>query len=142
MKHEIKLKAACARPGLVVCAIAASTFLIWECLVALIPASPASAQVAVPGQPLVPLGYCQLTSIDAAAALTACSDGIPSGATCAIITAEAQAVRWRDDATNPSATVGMPVAVGAPFFYAGMLSKFRVISQTSGAKLNVSFYRQ
>lgn len=101
----------------------------------------ARAQVSVPGQPLVPLGYCQLTSIDTAAALTSCADGIPSGATYAIITAEAQAIRWRDDTTNPSATVGMPVAVGAPFFYAGTLSRFRVISQTSGAKLNVAFYR-
>lgn len=101
----------------------------------------ARAQVAVPGQPLVPLGYCQLTSIDTAAALSACSGGIPSGATYAIVTAEAQAVRWRDDAVNPTTSVGMPVAVGAPFFYAGTLSKFRVISSTAGAKLDVSFYR-
>lgn len=101
----------------------------------------ASAQVAVPGQPLVPLGYCQLASIDTAVGLASCSGGIPTGATYAIITAEAQAVRWRDDAVNPTTAVGMPVAVGAPFFYAGTLSGFRVIASTAGAKLDVSFYR-
>lgn len=136
MKAETKFRVARA--------VASVSFLSWACLAAalLIPASPSTAQVAVPGQPLVPLGYCQLTSIDAAAALSACSGGIPTGATSAIITAEAQAVRYRDDAVNPTATVGMPVAVGAPFFYAGTLSKVRVISQTGGAKLNVLFYRQ
>lgn len=109
--------------------------------VELIRSAPARAQIAVPGQPLVPLGYCQLTSIDAAVGLASCSGGIPAGASYAIVTAEAQAVRWRDDAVNPTTTVGMPVAVGAPFFYSGTLSKFRVISQTAGGKLDVSFYR-
>lgn len=106
-------------------------------------AGPAGAQsVGGPGQPLVPLGYCQLTSIDTAAKLSACAGGIPAGATSALIVAEAQAIRWRDDGTNPTASVGMTAAVGAPFYYSGTLSAFAVISATSGAKLDVSFYRQ
>lgn len=134
MKTEIKFRIVRA---------AASILLLATAVIVLTPIinRVAKAQVAVPGQPLVPLGYCQLTSIDTAAALTACSGGIPTGATSAIITAEAQAIRWRDDAVNPSATVGMPVAVGAPFYYAGTLSKVRVIASTSGAKLNILFYR-
>lgn len=103
--------------------------------------SQAFAQVAVPGLPMVSLGYCQLTSIDTAAALSACSGGIPAGATMASLVAEAQAIRYRDDGTNPTTTVGFPLAVGASIFYAGTLSNVRVISQTSGAKLNVLFYR-
>jgi hypothetical protein len=54
---------------------------------------------------------------------------------------EAQAIRYRDDGTAPTATVGQPVAVGASVTYTGALSKVQVISQTSGAKLNVLFYR-
>lgn len=105
--------------------------------------TPAGAQVSTPGlRGAVPLGYCQLTSIDTAAALSACSGGIPAGASGAMIEAEAQAVRFRDDAVNPTTTVGMPVAVGAPFWYGGTLSGVRVISAVSGAKLNVLFYRQ
>lgn len=94
-----------------------------------------------PAQPLVPLGYCQLTSIDAATALSACSGGIPSGARLAYLIPEAQAIRYRDDGTSPTSGVGFPLAVGASVFYTGTLSKVSVISQTSGAKLNILFYR-
>lgn len=103
--------------------------------------APAAAQVATPGVPLIPLGYCQLTSIDAATALSACPGGIPAGATLAFVQPEAQAIRYRDDGTAPTTTAGFPLAVGASLLYAGTLSKVRVISQTSGAKLDVLFYR-
>lgn len=84
----------------------------------------------------VPLGYQQITTLTAATKLT-----VPAGATMAVITAEAQAVRYRDDGVAPTATVGMPVAVGAPFQYSGTLSAMQFIAQTSGAILNVSYYR-
>jgi len=83
-----------------------------------------------------PLGYEQITSISAAKGLTP-----PTGATIALIEAEAQAVRYRDDGTDPTTTVGMPVAVGTSFWYAGTLSAIQFIEQTSGAILNVSYYR-
>lgn len=84
----------------------------------------------------VPLGYQQITSLSAAAGLT-----VPDGATSAVIVAEAQAVRYRDDGTAPTATVGIPLAVAAVLQYTGTLSAIKFIEQTSGAKLNISFYR-
>lgn len=90
---------------------------------------------------LVPLGYCQLTSIDASTLISSCAGGIPAGATSAVFTPEAQAIRYRDDGTAPSTTVGMPAVVNVPITYTGTLSKVRVISQTAGAKLNILFYK-
>lgn len=82
------------------------------------------------------LGYQQITSLSAATALT-----VPTGATTAVIVAEAQAVRYRDDGTAPTASVGQPVAVGVSVTYTGPLSKVQFIEQTSGAKLNVLYYK-
>lgn len=101
----------------------------------------AAAQTTVPGLPLVALGYCQLSSIDASTALSSCSGGIPAGANFAVLQPEAQAIRYRDDGTAPTASVGYPVAVGASLTRSGNLSAVRVISSTAGAKLNVLFYR-
>jgi hypothetical protein len=81
------------------------------------------------------LGYQQITSLSAATALT-----VPAGATMAIITAQTQGVRWRDDGTNPSATVGMPIAAGGSLEYGGPLSAIKFIEQTASAALNVAFY--
>lgn len=81
------------------------------------------------------LGYQQITSLSAATALT-----VPTGATMALIAPETQAVRWRDDGTNPTASVGMPVAVGESLNYDGDLSRIRFIEQTASAKLNISYY--
>lgn len=101
----------------------------------------AKAQTTTPGLPIVPLGYCQLTSVGAATKLSSCSGGIPAGATMAYIEIEAQAARYRDDGVAPTASVGMPIASGGSIFYAGTLSAVQIIEQTSGAKVNVLFYR-
>lgn len=82
-----------------------------------------------------PIGYQQITSLSAATALT-----VPEGARFALIQAEAQAVRWRDDGTNPTATVGMKIAVDAVLEYSGDLSTFKAIEAVLGAKLSVSYY--
>lgn len=103
--------------------------------------APAPAQVTTPGLPIVPLGYCQLATLTASTLLSSCSGGIPTGATAAYIQAEAQAVRYRDDGTAPTASVGMPIASGGSIYYAGTLTAVRVIEQTASAKLNVLFYR-
>lgn len=83
----------------------------------------------------VPLGFQQLASIDASSALTP-----PAGSRTAVVHAEAQAVRWRDDGNAPSATVGMRLAVGGELRYSGNLAAIRFISETAGAKINVSYY--
>lgn len=84
----------------------------------------------------VPLGYQQLTSLSAATALT-----VPARATRVVITCEAQAVRYRDDGTAPTASVGMPLAVGVSLTYDATISAIQIIEQTSGAKCNMLYYR-
>jgi hypothetical protein len=81
------------------------------------------------------LGYQQITSLSAATGLTP-----PQGTTMALIVAETQGVRWRDDGTNPTASVGMPIAAGAYLNYDGDLNRVKFIEQTASAKLNVSYY--
>lgn len=58
----------------------------------------------------------------------------------ALIVAETQGVRWRDDDTAPTASVGMPLAVGVPLQYDGDLTNIKFIEQTASAKLNISYY--
>jgi|SRR3954471_6268492 hypothetical protein len=96
-----------------------------------------------------PLGYGQFAaaSIDASTLLSTITvggvAGIPEGTARVLITAEAQAIRWRDDNTAPTATVGHPLAVGATLDYTGNgLKNFRVIGQVANAVLNVTFYGQ
>ena len=88
-------------------------------------------------------GYQQITSLSSATGLTVPAidpNGLNAKPSIALITPEGQAVRWRDDGTAPTATVGMPLAVGVTFQYDGDLSKIRFIEQTAGAKLNISYY--
>lgn len=84
---------------------------------------------------LVPKGYQQVTSISSAAGLT-----VPTGAVIALIQPETQSVRWRDDGTNPTTSVGMVIAAGETLAYTGNLGAFKVIEVTGTAKLNVSYY--
>jgi hypothetical protein len=81
------------------------------------------------------LGYQQITSLSSAAGLT-----VPQGATLALIVPETQNVRWRDDGTDPTASVGMPIFVGASLSYDGDFNKIKFIEVTASAKLNVSYY--
>jgi hypothetical protein len=86
-----------------------------------------------------PCGYQQInvTSLSSLAIPAACK----SSATMAVITAEAQAVRYRDDGVAPTTTVGMPLAVGAQIQYLGTISALQFIAQTSGGIVNVLYYR-
>jgi hypothetical protein len=49
-------------------------------------------------------------------------------------------VRWRDDGTNPTSAVGMPVPISTVLSYDGDLQRIRFIEQAASAKLNVSYY--
>lgn len=90
------------------------------------------------------LGYQQLTSLSSATGLTVPSidptTGLTVKANFALITPESQAVRWRDDGTAPTSSVGMPLAAGVTLQYDGDLSKIKFIEQTGGAKVNISYY--
>lgn len=81
------------------------------------------------------LGYQQITSLSASTGLT-----VPSGATLALIVPETQNVRWRDDGTAPTSSVGMPIFVGASLSYDGDLNRIRFIQQAASATLNISYY--
>ncbi len=83
-------------------------------------------------------GYQQVTSLSASAALT-----VPANASWAMIECEAQQVRWRDDGTAPTSTVGMLMNVGDILTYDGTvvaLTALRFIEVAASAKLNVSYY--
>lgn len=94
-----------------------------------------SGTVPVSDGTLTVKGYQQITDVSSATGLT-----VPSGATQAIITVEAAAVRWRDDGSDPTDDVGMPLVSGQTFQYNGDLAAIKFIDQTSGAILNVSYY--
>jgi hypothetical protein len=83
-----------------------------------------------------PLGYRQITELSAAVGIS----NIPAGTQMALITAEGQNIRWRDDGTDPTDTVGMLLTTGQTLSYNGPIEKFKAIEVTDGASLNVSLY--
>ena len=84
-------------------------------------------------------GFQQITSLNASIGLT-----VPDGVRYAIIECDhtaGQYVRWRDDGTAPSATVGMTIPPGAQLIYnASDLKQIRFIEEAAGAKLNIAYY--
>lgn len=88
-------------------------------------------------------GYQQITSLSSAASLTVPQKDVTGqngSARAALIQTESQAVRWRDDGTAPTASVGMRLLVGENLWYDGDLNKIKFIEETASAKLNVSYY--
>lgn len=88
-------------------------------------------------QALRPLGYEQLgAGIAAATALT-----VPAGTSLIVMKPSAQAIRFRDDGTDPTAAVGYPLAVGVEYRYeSSNPSLVKVIEQAAGAILDVLYY--
>lgn len=89
------------------------------------------------------MGYEQITGLSAVKSLTIPAKdlmGLAGTPRIAIITPETQGVRWRDDGTAPTASVGMPLAAGVTLQYDGDLTKIQFIEQTASAKLNVTYY--
>lgn len=81
------------------------------------------------------LGYQQI------AVTTAQSLTVPEKCAYIVIIPEAQAIRWRDDGTDPTAAIGYPLAVGQEIRYDSRSSlKFRAIGQVAGAIINVTYY--
>ncbi len=94
------------------------------------------SQLTVPGN-ATPLGYQQITSTQLATCVPAT---VPAGANWALIEADTQQIRWRDDGGFPTSAVGMLLPVNTPFEYKGNLKTLFFIYVTSGANLNISFY--
>jgi hypothetical protein len=65
---------------------------------------------------------------------------IPDGAIRALIQAESQDLRWRDDGTAPTATVGMTLKVNTVLEYDGDLEKIQFIQAAAGGIVNASVY--
>lgn len=87
-------------------------------------------------RPWRPLGFEQISDVSTAKFLT-----VPDGAIMALIQVETSDVRWRDDGTAPTDSVGMLLtADGQPLEYNGDLSKIRLIDTDSGASVNVTYY--
>lgn len=85
---------------------------------------------------LIPLGFEKVTGLSAVKALT-----VPAGARVALIQAEAQNVRWRDDGVNPTATDGMLLKTTTDFWYTGELSALRLLETAASATVMASYYR-
>lgn len=86
-----------------------------------------------------PAGYQQLTVSTTAVGLT-----VPSGAGRAVIVVEAQPIRYRDDGTAPTASVGMLCAAALRFDIESResLLAFRAIRQGGvDAVLSISYYK-
>lgn len=83
-----------------------------------------------------PCGCAQITSLSSAVGLGT----IPANAARVLLQAESQNVRWRDDGTDPTASVGTLIYAGQLFEYTGTLSAIKFIEAASGGKLNVSYY--
>jgi hypothetical protein len=89
------------------------------------------------------LGYQQITDLSSAVGLTVPAVDIAGNKvmpTRAFIVAEGNNIRWRDDGTNPTASVGMILIQNNVLSYDGDLNKIKFIQTGASAKLNVSYY--
>lgn len=89
------------------------------------------------------LGYQQITDLSSAVGLTVPAvdeAGNKMMPTRAFIVAEGNSVRWRDDGTAPTASVGMILIQNNVLSYDGDLNSIKFIQTGAGAKLNVSYY--
>lgn len=85
----------------------------------------------------VGLGYTQITSLATAVGI----GSIPPGTTYALIQVETQAVRYTDNGTTPTSSVGTKLSIGDILVYDAYLPTLKFIEITSGAVLNITFYR-
>ena len=72
---------------------------------------------------------------------TAVALTVPAGAVNAQITVSGANIRYRDDGTDPTATVGMPVYQASAWLYSGPLGAIKFIAQSGTATLDVLYYK-
>lgn len=85
-----------------------------------------------------PMGYQRLSSQDLA---TAKSLTVPAGAARAVIQNNgAQAARFRNDGTAPTASIGQRLTGGDAMDVTGSLGSYQFIREAEGAQLDVNYY--
>jgi hypothetical protein len=83
-----------------------------------------------------PLGFTRVTSVSAATALP----NIPVGTLRVVVQVEGAGVRWRDDGTAPTGTIGMLLNAGEELDYDGKVANLQFIQTAPTATLNVAYY--
>ena len=101
---------------------------------------PSRSQVSSSVLPLQPRGYCQLTSLNSVTNFAACPGGIPGGSNVAWISVSSEGIRYRDDGTAPTASVGFPIPAGGTLLYVGTPRLIQLIEQKASATVDVLFY--
>lgn len=84
------------------------------------------------------VGFEQITGLSSVKGFTVATMG---QADAAVVDCETQSVRWRQDGTNPSATVGMILPVNTDKLFVGDLDRVKFIESAASAKLNVTYYK-
>jgi hypothetical protein len=93
-------------------------------------------------KPLRARGFQQITDLSSAVGLTIPADDDTGHVEFAFIQAIGQDVRYRDDGTDPTATVGIRLAAGDDIWYPVKdLTAIKFIEETATAELNVSYYQ-
>lgn len=87
--------------------------------------------------PLYSRGYETITVSTSAVGFT-----VPAGTLLAVVMVETDAIRYRDDGTDPTSSLGMPVTSGGSLVVCpNQLSRIRFIrSGANDASLKVSYY--
>ncbi len=88
---------------------------------------------------LKPLGYTQLTTVGTAGGVGLGT--IPANSRIVLIQAEAQNIRWTDDGSAPTASVGMILVANSTLIYSGPMSSVKLIQVAGGGIVNLTFYQ-
>lgn len=116
-------------------------------LLVFLPVAPLLADTCNTGSPvvMVPMPGEAITVSNTAIGFTAAKISIAGTGTAimAVCAVESNAIRTRDDATDPTAGVGTAWAVGDKFFVCGKVavSQFKAIRQSADATLFCIYYR-
>ena len=110
-------------------------------IVVLLAAIPAFAQQATRPAQVTPAGVCQLSSLTSATLLSSCSGGIPVGTQLVLASVEVANVRYRDDGTAPTTSIGVQIYQGQTLTYNGNLAAIQFIAVSGSPVINVAFYK-
>ena len=66
---------------------------------------------------------------------------VPMGARYAFITVEGGPVRWRDDGTPPTITLGQYVGPGSFWYYGNLAMLQFILATATAATIDVSYYK-